>query len=68
MIILSIVLLCVPKQQLTEDKGEYKYGHDEENLEGPSLQEVLAVEEEYHSNGEVCSNSGSAVMRKQSHS
>lgn len=68
MIILSIVMLCIPKEQLIEDKGEYKYGHDEDNLEGPSLQEALAVEEEYHSNGEVCSNSGSAVMRKQSHS
>ncbi len=52
MIILSIVMLCVPKEQIIEDKAEYSYGRDEDNLEGPSLQEALAVqEEEHHSNG-----------------
>ena len=51
MIILSLVVLCVPKEQLLEDKKEYTYGHDEDQLEGPSLQEVLQAVEEYQSNG-----------------
>jgi hypothetical protein len=63
MLVLAIVMLCIPKEQLLEDKAEYKYGQDEEQLEGPSLQEALGVEEEYHSQGEV--HSGSAMAAKE---
>ena len=62
MIVLSIVMLCVPREQLLEDKKEYSYGYDQDQLEGPSLQEVLQVEE-HNSNAEM-SEGGKLVMRK----
>ena len=43
MIVLAIVMLCIPDQQILEDRAEYKYGQDQDQLEGPSLQEALGV-------------------------
>ena len=44
-------MLCVPKEQLLEDKKEFSYGHDEDQADGPSLQQVLQVVEEHQSQG-----------------
>lgn len=42
MLTLSIVMLCIPREQLIEDKGDYRLGHDNDQLEGPSLQEIMS--------------------------
>jgi hypothetical protein len=63
MLVLAVAMLCVPKEQLLEDKKEYTYGHDQGD-EGPSLQEVLQVVEEHHSQHELHSDSGQTVMAR----
>lgn len=38
MIIFSIAMLCVSRQQLLEDRSEYQIGYDQDNLEGKSVE------------------------------
>jgi hypothetical protein len=49
MSVLSLVLFCVPARQLLEAKEDYALGHDQDALEGKSIEEMvqgLNIEEE----------------------
>lgn len=64
MSVLSLVLFCVPAKQLLETKEDYALGHDQDGLEGKSIEEMVQglniEEEEAHPDF-----TGSQVMRRQ---
>jgi hypothetical protein len=70
MIIFSIAMLCVSKEQLLEDRSEYQVGYDQDQLEGKSVEELLnglGIVEEHHEYKQY-EESGNAVLRKNDYS
>lgn len=41
MMILSICMLCVSRQQLLEDKSEYQIGYDNDEMQSKSIEQML---------------------------
>jgi hypothetical protein len=70
MVVLSVAMLCVSRQQLLEDKTEYQVGYDQDQIEGKSVEELLnglGIVEEHHEHHQY-EDSGNAVLMKNDYS
>lgn len=54
MIVITILVIITPKNDLVEQRTEYEHGFDQDRIEGNSIQILMpAIEEEHHYHQEI---------------